>query len=304
MSFSASWDRTTLVLSGFVFVLLAGVGFFVRNPGIWVLMALIFGLGYAFSPRGYFVSDDVIVVRRLIGSVRFPLADLREARRATPDDLRGCIRVFGSGGLFGYYGLFRTSALGTIPWYLTNRQNMVLVRGLKTAMFSPDDVEGFLTALGKPTGDAPSYQLSLQTSGMRLQIGLAVLLGVVALGAVGFAVTYSPGPPAYTFDGNRLVIHDRFYPVTLNGADVDAANIRVVDIGAGSDWQPVARTNGFANAHYRSGWFRVRNGQKVRLYVESARGLVLLPPKGSGNAVLLEVSDPQSFVEAARRMLK
>jgi len=137
-----------------------------------------------------------------------------------------------------------------------------------------------------------------------LQIGLAVLLGALALGAVGFAVTYSPGPPAYAFDGNRLVIHDRFYPVTLNGADVDAANIRVVDIGAGSDWQPVARTNGFANAHYRSGWFRVRNGQKVRLYVESARGLVLLPPKGSGNAVLLEVSDPQSFVEAARRMLK
>jgi hypothetical protein len=298
----------TLVLSGFVFVLLAGVAFMVRNPGIWILMALIFGVGYAFSPRSYFVSDDAITIRRLIGSVRFPLASLSEARRATPDDLRGCIRVFGSGGLFGYYGLFRTSALGTIPWYVTNRQNMVLVRGEKSAMFSPDDVDGFLVALGKPTGDAPSYELSLQKSGgnmaMRLQIGLALLLGVVTLGAVGFAVTYSPGPPACTFDGNRLTIHDRFYPVTLNGADVDAANIRVVDIGPGSDWQPVSRTNGFANAHYRSGWFRVRNGQKVRLYVESAKRVVLIPPKGSGNAVLLEVADPQSFVDAAQHSLQ
>ena len=41
-----------------------------------------------------------------------PLLDIREVRPATKDDFGGCIRLFGNGGLFGYYGLFRTSKLG------------------------------------------------------------------------------------------------------------------------------------------------------------------------------------------------
>jgi hypothetical protein len=56
--------------------------------------------------------------------------------------------LFGSGGLFGYYGLFRTRALGRSTWYVTNRKNrIVLIAGAKTFVLSPDDVDGFLRAL-------------------------------------------------------------------------------------------------------------------------------------------------------------
>src|ERR1022692_2044779 len=36
-------------------------------------------------------------------------ADLREIRAGNPDDFTGCVRLWGSGGLFGYYGLFWTA---------------------------------------------------------------------------------------------------------------------------------------------------------------------------------------------------
>ena len=130
---------------------------------------------------------------------------------------------------------------------------------------------------------------------------VGVGIAVVVLGVVAFAFLYSPGPPSYTLTPTSLTIHDRFYPVTVKAADVDVEHIRVVDISRDSEWRPVERTNGFANAHYRSGWFRVANSQKARMYWASGKRLVLLPPKGSGNAVLLEVNRPEEFVRDVQR---
>ena len=75
------------------------------------------------------------------GPAIVPLAGVREVRRAAPEDFRRAIRLFGSGGLFGYYGLFSTSRLGRSYWYVTDRSKaVVVVTAVKTALFSPDDV--------------------------------------------------------------------------------------------------------------------------------------------------------------------
>jgi hypothetical protein len=73
---------------------------------------ILIGLSYGYSPRRYTVSGRSVVVRRMIGDVRIPLDGAREIRAATAEDLEGAIRLWASGGLFGYYGLFRTSKLG------------------------------------------------------------------------------------------------------------------------------------------------------------------------------------------------
>jgi hypothetical protein len=98
-----------------------------------------------------------------------------------------------------------------------------------------------------------------------------------------------------------LTIHDRFYPVTLPAASVDIEHIRVIDVGVDTEWRPRGRTNGFANGHYRSGWFRLAGGKTVRLYQAGSGRLVLLPPKGDGAAVLLEARDPEKFLREVRR---
>ena len=107
-------------------------------------MIVVFLLSYAYSPRAYSVSNGAIIVKRLIGNVRVPPENLRVLRKIEKDDLRGCMRLWGSGGLFGYYGLFRTSKLGRCTWYATNRKKLVVAIGEKTTtVLSPDDVDSF-----------------------------------------------------------------------------------------------------------------------------------------------------------------
>src|SRR5450759_2872986 len=103
-SFAASYDKTAKLISAGVFVLLLLLT--VVIPGVFVgcLAALLLVATYAWSPRSYSISERSVSVKRLIGSVRIPLDRIREARIATPDDFRDCIRLLGNGGLFGYYG--------------------------------------------------------------------------------------------------------------------------------------------------------------------------------------------------------
>lgn len=89
--------------------------------------------------------------------------------------------------------------------------------------------------------------------------------------------------------------------MTIASSDVDAGNVRIVDIKTDNDWRPTARTNGFSNSHYHSGWFRVENGQTVRMYWAGSTKLILLPPKRNGAPVLLQVRDPEIFIDGLRR---
>jgi len=261
------------------------------------LSALIVVAAYAWSPRGYAVADGSIEVNRLIGSARIPLDGIREVRAATKDDFRGCLRLFGNGGLFGYYGLFQTSELGKSTWYVTNRgKAVVVVTGEKTALFSPDDMEGFIAAIGAPTPGPVT-----QDSGSWTDTLIGAAIGIVAMAVVACALLYSPGPPSYTLTSESLTIHDRFYPVTLNRTSVDVEHIRVIDFSVDTEWRPTERTNGFANAHYASGWFRGAGGKTIRMYRAGGTRLVLLPPGGDGAAVLLETREPERFVVEVRR---
>ena len=301
--FAASYDSTTKIVTAVVCVFLAVISATMSSAVVAGIGALTICLGYAYSPRSYAIVDRSIVVRRLIGNVTVPLDDIREIRMVTADDLRGCLRLWGSGGLFGYYGLFRTSSLGKSTWYVTNRRNMIVViTATKTVLVSPDEADDFLAAIGKavlvPQIASDAVRPKGSSPFVPILIACAVAAAVIAF--VAFAILYSPGPPSYTLTSETLAIHDRFYPVTMNATAIDVAGIRIVDFDVDKDWRPVMRTNGFANAHYRSGWFKVASGKKVRMYRADSMRLVLLPAKSDGDTVLLEVALPEKFIETLR----
>jgi hypothetical protein len=185
---------------------------------------------------------------------------------------------------------------------VTNRNNGVaVITGPKTALFSPDDVAAFLAALPAET----PHPAPLSTVTPRRRLGpiptiAGVAIGVAVIGLGIAANVYSPGPPSYTLTSSALTIHDRFYPVTLRPGQVDLPEVRVIDLNSDSDWRPTDRTNGFANSHYESGWFRVANGQKVRLYRTGGNRMVLLPPNAGGSAVLYQAANPDQFVADLR----
>lgn len=308
MPFSASYDRTTKIISAVVCLGLLALVLAVHILIVTVLSLLVLAICFAWSPRGYAVEGQAILVKRLAGTVRISLAELREARRADRDDLRGCIRLWGSGGLFGYYGLFSTSKLGKSTWYVTARGKIVvLVTGGKTVLLSPDDISGFLQAVraaapqGTVPGSAPGlFQEFTQAPGAGIGKWIGIAVVFAAVGLVTAAMLYSPGVPAYTLTADTLAIHDRFYPVTLQASAVDINGIRIVDLHQNTGWRPIRRTNGFANPYYQSGWFQVANGDKVRLYRAGGARVILLPPKGVGSPVLYQAAHPEAFVEQLR----
>jgi hypothetical protein len=305
-SFSASYDATTRIVTAVLCAVFLVAVVVTHNVFVGCLCIVVVLVGYAYSPRGYAIRERSIIVKRLIGNVRIPLDGVREVRAAAADDFRGCIRLWGSGGCFGYYGVFRTSKLGRCTWYVTNRSHAVIVIGEKTVLFSPDDVDGFLASVQPSVapGALPSAPLESRRSaglGGTIPKVISAIVGVAGLTFGAFCIFYSPGFPSYTLTPNALTIHDFFYPVGVNAASVDVEHIRIVDLGGDSDWRPTGKTNGFANSHYQSGWFRVANGQKVRMYRANGKRLVLLPPKGDGAAVLLEVKEPEEFVGEVRR---
>lgn len=304
MSFSASFDRTTKILSTVVCLGLLAVILAVHSVMLASLSLLVIFLGYAYSPRGYRLEGRALLVARLAGTVRIALDGIREVRRATPEDYSGSIRLWGSGGLFGYYGLFRTAKLGKSTWYMTNRsRGVVVTTAAKTVIVSPDDSDGFLSAIqaAAPISESPAAPASRPArsfGSLRKVIGAAVAIAAVGLAVL--AAVYSPGVPSYTLTSQTLTIHDRFYPVTLRADVVDIHQIRVVDLAQDIGWRPTERTNGFSNSHYHSGWFRAANGQKVRLYQSDGQRVVLLPPKGDGTPVLYQAADPDGFAGQVR----
>ncbi len=279
---------------------------FIQNIYLAGLSVLIVAAAYAYSVRGYAITDGSIVVRRLAGSVRIPLDQVRSARRAVAEDFLGCIRLWGSGGLFGYYGLFQTAKLGRCTWYVTDRARAVVIRtDAKTVLVSPDDVNGFLAAAGVASTDAAeSFDGGAAARGgikARLAVGVVALaIGLAGVGMAVMAAQYSPGAPSYSLRVDALEIHDRFYPVTVPAGSVDTAGIRVADLSEETGWRPAVRTRGFSNTHYRSGFFRAKNGRSVRMYWANGTKVVLLPPKGEGVAALIEVADPEGFVRDVR----
>lgn len=303
--FSASYDRTTKILTGISCAVLLGVAAVTQQPFVLVLSMLIIGLSYGYSPRGYTVSQGEIIVKRMAGNVRLSLTGTLDLRRATVDDLTGTLRLFGCGGMFGYYGLFRTSKLGRAWWYVTDRKNIVIVvTGSGVTLISPDDVDGLLAACSQfVTITQAPYGETSGASGLWRSpaIWIGIGLGILSIGIVAAALLYAPGPPKLTLTADALTVHDRFYPVTVAAADVDVGRAQVIDIRTDRDWRPTARTNGFANSHYRAGWFRTANGQRVRMYRADGTKLALLPLKGSTPPILIEVADPDQFLQQVRQ---
>ena len=147
--FPASIDSRAWIVTSIVIGVILTCVAISRNVLAGAAGAAVIIISYALAPRGYAIlGRSLVVKRRLWRSVSISLESVRELRPAAADDLRGALRLWGNGGVFGYYGLFQTAKLGRCRWFLTNRSNAVLlVTEEKTVLVSPDDVSGFLAAV-------------------------------------------------------------------------------------------------------------------------------------------------------------
>lgn len=111
-----------------------------------VFLTLTFILVFFFSTKGYELNGDAVIVKRVMGKVTLLRNDIESIQAVGRDELRGTLRTFGVGGLFGYYGKFYNSKIGKMTWYMTNTSNAVLIRmkDKKIYLISPDERDAFL----------------------------------------------------------------------------------------------------------------------------------------------------------------
>jgi len=113
-------------------------------------IAVALGL-FFFGLHNYFrsieISDKEIIIAGPFRAIKIPLS--RDSIiQPTANGFKGAIRLFGSGGLFGYTGLYWSKSVGRFSSYVTNRSHSILIDSdSKKIMISPDDVSGFMEAV-------------------------------------------------------------------------------------------------------------------------------------------------------------
>lgn len=158
MEFNAPWSETLRLMSlgAAGVIILAVVLATVKHPW-WIrltamVVAAAFLLGsWGFAPAGYRVDSARVTIKRLMSDVVIARQAIRAVRLFEDADGEGMSRTAGNGGLFGYYGKYKSDKLGSHVWYVTDMSKRVVLETTDgVVVVSPDDPEMFIQAL-KPS---------------------------------------------------------------------------------------------------------------------------------------------------------
>ncbi len=162
--YSASMDTFTKGMTAFVFLIIVGVvvtpslmnlghpitdastNYVTIGVGIFILALL--SIVYLFRVLRYEITDTELIIVRPYKSLHIPLNTITGIAKLEKTDLfPGTIRTFGNGGFFGYTGYFWNRTHGTMTFYMSRRDNLILIEAKSSKankdnkiVISPDDI--------------------------------------------------------------------------------------------------------------------------------------------------------------------
>lgn len=155
---AAPLDRSALIrsiatLAGLVAALIL-IFFISRISPIATLLAVpviaVPALAYASTPMGYAMDErQLYIERKTLWRITVPLAQISACHPLPRASLQGAIRVYGTGGLFGWAGRYQARGLGRFSMHATNLDRLILVerKRRRPILISPADPAAFLTGL-------------------------------------------------------------------------------------------------------------------------------------------------------------
>ena len=159
ISFTCPWSLGVTVITTIIIIILVASTYFIWTDDfpasmLWLKYTLIVvfiatiigGLGY--MPIRLTIENDKITLHRLFGTIHIPIKDIIEIKAITSSETAFSIRIFGSGGLFGYLGKFKNKKLGYYTMYATDINELILIRtDRKTYVFSCKDRNKFIESV-------------------------------------------------------------------------------------------------------------------------------------------------------------
>jgi hypothetical protein len=127
------FDLTTKIISALVIaipfvMIIAQYSVIKENNEILALTSIFLFITYFVAwmlhPSSYEISNENLIIHRPVRAIKISLASIKNIERTEPGY---SMRLFGSGGLFGYYGLFSSNKLGRHHRYTGNNKNLVLI---------------------------------------------------------------------------------------------------------------------------------------------------------------------------------
>jgi hypothetical protein len=145
MIYKASLDKTAILITSLVTLIFGALIVFNFSLPLALFLILIYLICLLLKPLSYEITQDELIIRRLIKSIRINRNDIKSLELIEKATLSGTIRTFGVGGLFGWYGKFANFQLGAMTWYVTRRDKPVLIikKDSKKILISPDEAEAF-----------------------------------------------------------------------------------------------------------------------------------------------------------------
>jgi hypothetical protein len=141
-----AFDLTTKIISAVViaipFVMIIVQCFMVNDNNVILTLTSFFLfitylVAWLLHPTSYEITNENLLIHRPLHAIKISLASIKNIERTEPGY---SMRIFGSGGLFGYFGLFSSNKLGRHHRYTGNNENLVLLNtGKKKYLLSIHD---------------------------------------------------------------------------------------------------------------------------------------------------------------------
>jgi len=227
--------------------------------GCMIAMFLcIFILGIICTPHKYILTDSHLIVKRYYKDIVIPLQNIKSIRLMTANDKKGMLRTFGADGVFGSWGYYSTSAHKKLIVFARRYNNRTLViTDRKKYVIAPDDLQ-LIDTTAKQIGQIePNHQApEVHVRQWRRWLPAAILIAPVVLTYLMYK------EPKVAFDANIFKIKG-IYSINLSFAEIaEADTITWREMPAIS-----IRTNGISLFKVQRGYFRTRDGDKIRLNV-------------------------------------
>jgi len=147
-SYKAPWDLLLVFITLVACVFLLGLNLITLSVIPLTLAVLVIGICAAFGVYGYRIEDGKLRIKRLGWYKDLHLEDINTVE-FMPNAMKGSIRLFGIGGLFGYIGKFKNRPLSHYKAYATHRKRTVVIscKNHGAYVISPDKPEEFVQAL-------------------------------------------------------------------------------------------------------------------------------------------------------------
>lgn len=143
MTFYCIWESQVIIITILVSILILGIIIvsFRKMLLYWnvkngialflifemLLCSSILVLPILYMPLKLSVLKDEIIIHKIVGQIIIPFEQIKSIDTYDMEKSKN-IRIFGSGGLFGYLGYYKNSVLGDFQMYVMDRSSTAVIK--------------------------------------------------------------------------------------------------------------------------------------------------------------------------------